>query len=958
MNRNLLIVFMLLFFGAKLQAQSRLDSVRQMLEDGPVQEKVYLHLDNTCYFKGDTIWYKAYLVRADDFTYSDMSRILYVELLSPDGMLVERQQIIASEDGYSDGNFALQDSIYSGFYEVRAYTRWMLNFCVSEHEFGSKDFHCFYNLQMAKDFFRQFDAVYSRVVPVYERPETAGDYSSKYIVSRPKTRLEKEQKEKLMVNFYPEGGHLIAGQKCTVAFEATDEDGEQQDVSGRVKVADRDITISTTHQGRGVFTVDVPEDHRLTASFHWHNKDYTFDLPKAEKAGCALRLDAVGDNLVANISLSGLLAGREYGVAVLCRGVLKHFETITGSTALTLDKAELPTGVNNLLVIDESGQLLADRLFFVNHHDYGQQSIVIDEDKKTYEPFEQITLNFRAPADADHISIAVRDGATDEPSYDTGNMLTDLLLSSELKGFVPYPDYYFEADDREHRQHLDLLLMVQGWRRYDYRELASGQPLRYEPEQTMTVEGTVHPMVDVNEYMPDEVRYWAVGVFGYSPSRTGEIEGPPYQLKEMQARVGIVGETFTESSGDEGGDDSSSSSESASESPGQPSWLLYDNGTFNVIGASDDPNTFEVYGDLKHEVTVEGELVLGADVATVKMETDNGGHFAFNVPPYYGDAILFLKAYDTDISDKKLRRLERKGFLDEEAIPEYYVKRELFYPVFAKKYSFYQCHLPQEQDDFLADDGSLLPEVERLSKMDTQLRNVNVKGRRRRGRQRIDYSKPACVYDAQDLYNLVTDRGLSFGTFMPREFPFQVSMALLGNYNSKRKMNVMARQNDGMFTPYVYYRNYDPGKVAQSQFRSDFLINRDMKLNRQDEIRLYTDFELRNEDKRVEQQVNTADVTLDFMLVADEGKRYTYRDRRLILKGMYEPDDFYHPDYSHRPLPKTVKDYRRTLYWNPNASLDDDGCFKAIFYNNGKQTRIKVSAAGLTSEGTPIYNNQ
>jgi hypothetical protein len=168
----------------------------------------------------------------------------------------------------------------------------------------------------------------------------------------------------------------------------------------------------------------------------------------------------------------------------------------------------------------------------------------------------------------------------------------------------------------------------------------------------------------------------------------------------------------------------------------------------------------------------------------------------------------------------------------------------------------------------------------------------------------------------------------------------------------------MARQNDGMFTPYVYYRNYDPGTVAQSQFRSDFLINRDMKLNRQDEIRLYTDFELRNEDKRVEQQVNAADVTLDFMLVEGEGKRYTYRDRRLILKGMYEPDDFYHPDYSQRPLPKTVKDYRRTLYWNPNASLDDDGCFKAIFYNNGKQTRIKVSAAGLTSEGTPIYNNQ
>lgn len=81
-----------------------------------------------------------------------MSHILYVELVSPDGMVVERQNIIASEKGYGDGNFVLQDSIYSGFYEIRAYTRWMLNFCVSEHEYGRKDAELFYNKQMAKDF--------------------------------------------------------------------------------------------------------------------------------------------------------------------------------------------------------------------------------------------------------------------------------------------------------------------------------------------------------------------------------------------------------------------------------------------------------------------------------------------------------------------------------------------------------------------------------------------------------------------------------------------------------------------------------------------------------------------------------------------------------------------------------------------------------------------------------------
>jgi hypothetical protein len=268
----------------------------------------------------------------------------------------------------------------------------------------------------------------------------------------------------------------------------------------------------------------------------WHGKRYAFDLPETEKSGCALHLDAVDDQLRADVKLNGMPDAQQYGVAVLCRGVLKYFETIDGSKQLLINPSDLPTGVNNLVVFDEAGKPLADRLFLVNNHDYNSEAITVDETNKTYEPFEQIALNFQA-TDADHISIAVRDGATDELTYDTGNMLTDLLLSSELKGFVAYPDYYFEADDAVHRQHLDLLLMVQGWRRYDYQELTSGMPLRYAPEQQLTVEGAVYPMPDPVSYQPDEVRNWSKGVFGYSPSALGEIDGPKYLIEELTERV-------------------------------------------------------------------------------------------------------------------------------------------------------------------------------------------------------------------------------------------------------------------------------------------------------------------------------------------------------------------------------------------------------------------------------------
>ena len=974
MKRTLYLTFILLAICMGSQAQSSLDNIRQRLLNTPVQEKVYLHIDNTCYYKGDTIWYKAYVVRADSLTYTNMSRILYVELVSPDGMVVERQQIIVSDKGYSDGDFALKDSIYSGFYELRAYTRWMLNFRVTEHDYGRKDREYFYNKQMAEDFFRQFGTVYSRVFPVYERPEEPGDYAMKYIVNRPKTRIEKELKEELTVNFYPEGGHLVAGMRCNVAFEAVNEEGEQVDIEGTIG----QLSIKTEHQGRGSFTIDVPQSGQLTANFNYKGKDYHIDLPKSERKACALTLSTNGQDVTASIAIGGYLPGLEYGAAVLCRGVLKAFEEVKpddkGQAVVKFNKEQLPTGVCDLIIIDEMGQPLADRLFFINHHDYDQQAIQVFRDTDhpedtmslqdlSFEPCEQIQLSFQAPPSAGHISIAVRDGSADDPTYDTGNMLTDLLLSSELKGFIAYPHYYFEADDNEHQRALDLLMMVQGWRRYDYKEMTSGAPLRYMPETAMTIVGSVYPTADSDDFEPDEVRYWAGGIFGYSPTKV-DIESSFNQSE--RSIDDVTGNTNSRS--DEDRNSVSTISNSLRERVERGQRDLNNSMTLEEVGQAifvqdangqtpkgvADPNFGINHGGLHHEVIVEGELVFEDDIATIEMETTNGGSFAFSVPPYYGQAILFLKAHDINMSEKKAKRLNNKGMLDETDWPEYYVKRDLFYPVFAKKYSWYQTHLPDDGMGELQADGDGNNLDERLSIFDRELSEVNVKKKRRRGRHAIDYSKPACVYDAQWLYNLATDRGLSFGRYDAQLFPMQVSMALLGNYNSDRQLQVMARLNDQEQVPYVYYRNFDPGPTVAEQNRSDSWINDNIKLNRQDEIRLYTDFELRNEDKRVEQGSLAADVTLDFMLIQGEGKRYTYRDRRLILDGMTEPAAFYHPNYRERPLPDGVKDYRRTLYWNPNARLDSSGRFTAVFYNNSKQTRIKVSAAGLTSDGKPL----
>ena len=81
-------------------------------------ERVYVHFDNTSYYKGEDIWYKAYVVRDDNLHHTDMSRILYVELLNPIGYPVETQKIVIL-NGQAHGSFHLTDTLNAGFYEVR-----------------------------------------------------------------------------------------------------------------------------------------------------------------------------------------------------------------------------------------------------------------------------------------------------------------------------------------------------------------------------------------------------------------------------------------------------------------------------------------------------------------------------------------------------------------------------------------------------------------------------------------------------------------------------------------------------------------------------------------------------------------------------------------------------------------------------------------------------------------------
>ena len=216
------------------------------------QEKVYLHLDNTSYYHGDNIWFAAYVVSAFDNRPEVLSRTLYVELLDPGGVVVERR-VLPIDKGRCHGEFSLtQLPFRTGYYEVRAYTKYMLNF--------------------------DSRGIFSRVIPVFDSPAVEGDYADrrlaryddlKYEMKRPRTPRERN----VSMRFYPEGGHLVTGLPSRVAFEATDGAGQPLDVAGgRIVGADGSTRaeFSTLHDGRNTVKVFDTTAGRLVVKRYGH----------------------------------------------------------------------------------------------------------------------------------------------------------------------------------------------------------------------------------------------------------------------------------------------------------------------------------------------------------------------------------------------------------------------------------------------------------------------------------------------------------------------------------------------------------------------------------------------------------------------------------------------------------------------------------------------------------------
>ena len=453
------------------------------------QEKVYLQFDNTSYYAGETIWFKAFVVNASTLRRAQ-SKVLYVDLISPTGVLLKQQKLKVVA-GQADGSFPLMDGATeqsrekmgvieypSGFYEIRAYTNYMLNF--------------------------NEETVFSRVFAVYEKPKKEGNYyvetptiRYRWEKTQEEIRPETEKLRRINCEFYPEGGHIVMGKPCRVAFKVTDDTGFGIDADGILD--DTDISFSTVHDGMGWFTF-TPSESRNSVTLNVDGKSRSFSLPVTEVSGVTMQVDVSDtDEMLLRMDCTPELAGQTLGVAITCRGELADFCTIeTGTQPVdkALSMAGIPEGVCRVYLFGADGSIYASRSVY-HHSSKLSPSIEVYADKDKYEPFEKVALTFNLKDGQgypfrDRFCLSVRD------TRSQGNILADdlrtsLLLSSDLRGFIEDPSWYFDTDGPERDEALDLLMLVQGWERYDWQTMTGQKEFRerHRIEENLTLNGWV-----------------------------------------------------------------------------------------------------------------------------------------------------------------------------------------------------------------------------------------------------------------------------------------------------------------------------------------------------------------------------------------------------------------------------------------------------------------------------------
>ena len=471
-------------------AQQSGDSIQKTKITIPEIEKVYLHTDNNYYTVGESLWYKAYSVYAYTNQLFDHSKILYVELVSPESKIISRN-ITNLEGGLGHGDFILADSlgVKPGTYQLRAYTNWILNY--------GDDF-------IFKKEIRIISPNKDNTILSQENDNTKTASKNK------KDNSKVEDPAAVLIDFFPEGGSLLEEVISNVAFKATDSYGNPIEIKGTIyDTTDKPITLfKSIHDGMGKFILQPEKDQKYYAKVTTaNNEELKINLPAVQKTGYNLSINTIDQKKVVTIKTNAatMTQNPDADLTLICttRGIT-YFEGTQPLKDLKLSfilpEENFPEGIAQVTLYDKLSIPQSERLVYIEKNN--DITVSLSTDKKQYVPKEKVNLNLSAkdkqgnPLIA-NFSIAATDTNGINKNFDnTLNISSYFLMVSDIRGKVHKPNYYFNNSNPARLFHLDLLLLTQGWRDFVWKKFPNlHKSQNFKVEKGISITGKVENLI-------------------------------------------------------------------------------------------------------------------------------------------------------------------------------------------------------------------------------------------------------------------------------------------------------------------------------------------------------------------------------------------------------------------------------------------------------------------------------
>jgi hypothetical protein len=452
--------------GMNAQVNVQIDSGLLWFYKNYPQEKVYVQTDKNNYVSGQSLWFSIYAMSYG--IPSEISKIVYVELVSPEGNVVEQAKL-PMDKGKSEGDLILPDSLKTGVYQLRCFTAWMLNF--DEHFIFHKTIYVQNPVQQTNSSRKKMLA-------------DGGHYQ---------------------IDFFPEGGELVDGNLCRVAFKAVNQNGLPVDISGEITdEQDNHVApLQTAHDGMGDFSFLAHALHTYHGTVRFPDgSTMNVRLPVIKAFGVTLRVTEQNDEEI-NIAVfhHDEFANQFQDLTLAVyqnsgRTAVYPLQLEKGKNIFSIKKAKFSGGILRLTIFNSNGIPLAERVIFLYKKD--NLKIELQKDSLSFKPGakNELTIQIKNAGwekDFANFSVAVTDADLVTVDSVCDNMYSAFFLSSELKGYVHDPAYYFLTDDDKTKKALDLVMLTNGWRHFKWENILNERPpdIKYSVEKEQDLEGEI-----------------------------------------------------------------------------------------------------------------------------------------------------------------------------------------------------------------------------------------------------------------------------------------------------------------------------------------------------------------------------------------------------------------------------------------------------------------------------------